>query len=121
MAELAENTGGAYITASDRLKKPLQQLIEDMTTYYEASYVPPIQEYDGKFRPVAVTAGAQGAEDTLPGRLFCRPSRRGLWNQALRSAAAEALERTATACRLEVPLRRLTPRRFAHRQRELLW
>ncbi len=54
LAELAGNTGGAYIAASDSLKKPLQQLIEDMTTYYEASYVPPIQEYDGKFRPVVV-------------------------------------------------------------------
>jgi VWFA-related protein len=60
LAQLAENTGGAYITASDRLKKPLQQLIEDMTTYYEASYVPPIQEYDGKFRPVAVKPVRKG-------------------------------------------------------------
>ncbi len=60
MSQLAENTGGAYITASDRLKKPLQQLIEDMTTYYEASYVPPIQEYDGKFRPVAVQSVRKG-------------------------------------------------------------
>ena len=55
LAELAESTGGAYITASDRLKKPLLQMIEDMTTYYEASYIPPVQQYDGKFRPVAVT------------------------------------------------------------------
>lgn len=54
LAELAGNTGGAYIVASDNLKKPLQQLIEDMTTYYEASYVPPVQEYDGKFRAVAI-------------------------------------------------------------------
>jgi len=60
LAELAKNTGGAYLTASDRLKKPLQQLIEDMTTYYEASYVPPIQEYDGKFRPVAVQPVRKG-------------------------------------------------------------
>jgi VWFA-related protein len=60
MAHLAEDTGGAYITASDRLKKPLQQLIADMTTYYEASYVPPIQEYDGKFRPVAVQSARKG-------------------------------------------------------------
>ncbi len=60
MAQLAENTGGAYITASDHLKKPLQQLIADMTTYYEASYAPPVQEYDGKFRPVAVTALRKG-------------------------------------------------------------
>jgi len=54
LAALAENTGGAYITASDRLKKPLLHMIEDMTTYYEASYVPPTREYDGKFRPVVV-------------------------------------------------------------------
>jgi VWFA-related protein len=60
MAQLAENTGGAYMTASDHLKKPLQQLITDMTTYYEASYAPPIQEYDGKFRPVAVTPVRKG-------------------------------------------------------------
>jgi VWFA-related protein len=60
LAQLAEKTGGAYITASDRLKKPLQQMIEDMTTYYEASYVPPIREYDGKFRPVAVTPLRKG-------------------------------------------------------------
>jgi VWFA-related protein len=60
MSQLAENTGGTYITASDRLKKPLQQLIEDMTTYYEASYIPPIQQYDGKFRPVAVQPVRKG-------------------------------------------------------------
>jgi VWFA-related protein len=54
LAELAGKTGGTYITATDDLKKPVQQLIEDMTTYYEASYVPPISEYDGKFRAVAV-------------------------------------------------------------------
>ncbi len=54
LAELAGSTGGAYIVPTDNLKKPLQQLVEDMTTYYEASYVPPIKEYDGKFRPVAV-------------------------------------------------------------------
>ena len=60
LAKLAQNTGGVYITASDRLKKPLQQLIEDMTTYYEASYVPPIREYDGKFRPVAVQPVRKG-------------------------------------------------------------
>jgi VWFA-related protein len=60
MSQLAENTGGAYITASDNLKKPLQQMIADMTTYYEASYVPPIQQYDGKFRPVAVQPVRKG-------------------------------------------------------------
>jgi VWFA-related protein len=54
IAELAVKTGGAYIVASDRLKRPLRQMVEDMNSYYEVSYVPPIQQYDGKFRPVAV-------------------------------------------------------------------
>ena len=60
VAQLAANTGGAYIFSQDNLKKPMQQLIEDMTTYYEASYVPPPQEYDGKFRPVAVQSLRKG-------------------------------------------------------------
>jgi VWFA-related protein len=60
LAELASGTGGAYIVPTDGLKKPLQQMMEDMTTYYEASYIPPIKEYDGKFRPVAVTPVRKG-------------------------------------------------------------
>ncbi len=53
-AELAESTGGVHITATDHLKKPMQQLVEDMTTYYEATYASPVQEYDGKFRTVSI-------------------------------------------------------------------
>lgn len=53
MQHLAEQTGGSYISG-DRLMKSVEQLIGDMTTYYEASYLPPIKVYDGKFRPVVV-------------------------------------------------------------------
>jgi VWFA-related protein len=53
MRSLAVGTGGSYITR-DRLQKSLDQMIEDMTTYYVASYVPPIKDYDGKFRPITV-------------------------------------------------------------------
>ncbi|MGP0020372.1 MAG: VWA domain-containing protein, partial [Candidatus Sulfotelmatobacter sp.] len=60
LAQLAANTGGAYIFSEDNLKKPFRQLVSDLTTYYEASYVPPIQEYDGKFRPVAVQPVRKG-------------------------------------------------------------
>jgi VWFA-related protein len=56
MADLAENTGGVYIDADSSLKKPLEQMVEDLTTYYEASYVPPIKEYDGSFRTIGVKA-----------------------------------------------------------------
>ncbi len=53
LAELAKNTGGAYVDAQDNVKRPLQQMLQDMTTYYEASYIPPIQEYDGSFRTIS--------------------------------------------------------------------
>ena len=29
-------------------------MVEDMTTYYQASYVPPNMEYDGSFRSIGV-------------------------------------------------------------------
>jgi VWFA-related protein len=53
MQSLAVGTGGSYITR-DRLQKSLEQILQDMTTYYVATYVPPIKEYDGEFRPIAV-------------------------------------------------------------------
>jgi VWFA-related protein len=73
LAELAFGTGGAYIAASDSLKNPLRQLIEDMTTYYEASYVPPIQEYDGRFRPVAVRPVRKGIKIRSRAGYFALP------------------------------------------------
>jgi VWFA-related protein len=53
MQQLAEGTGGTYI-AGDSLRKPLEQMIQDMTTYYVASYLPTFKEHDGKFHSVAV-------------------------------------------------------------------
>ena len=54
LKHLAEGTGGTYITTEDDLSKAAKQLMQDMTTYYEASYVPAIEEYDGSFRAIAV-------------------------------------------------------------------
>jgi VWFA-related protein len=54
MAGLAKATGGAYIDALTNTRKPLEQMAQDLTTYYQASYVPPFNQYDGKFRAIAV-------------------------------------------------------------------
>lgn len=54
MSDLSKNTGGLYIDAQVSVKGPLQQMIQDMTTYYQASYTPPAQEYDGTFRTIGV-------------------------------------------------------------------
>jgi VWFA-related protein len=54
MADFSKATGGAYIDAQNPTKKPLEQLVQDLSTYYQATYVPPFKEYDGKFRTIAV-------------------------------------------------------------------
>src|ERR1700722_4616376 len=74
LAEMAASTGGAYIVPTDSLRKPLQQLIEDMTTYYEASYTPPIQEYDGRFRPVSIKPIRKGLQCRSRAGYFALPS-----------------------------------------------
>ena len=53
MKSLAAETGGSYIPYI-HLQKALGQILQDMTTYYVATYVPPIKEYDGKFRPITI-------------------------------------------------------------------
>ena len=60
--ELAEGTGGSYIEGAHDLQKPLQRMIQDMTTYYEAFYLPTLKEYDGKFRSVAVKPLRKGVK-----------------------------------------------------------
>ncbi len=60
LAALAALTGAAYIDGQDSVKKPLEQMLQDMTTYYQASYVPPAQEYDGSFRPISVKSLRKG-------------------------------------------------------------
>jgi VWFA-related protein len=57
LAELAESTGGFLIANSNDLRAPLRRLSEDIQTYYEISYVPTIEKYDGSFRKVAVKLG----------------------------------------------------------------
>ncbi len=54
LTKLASGTGGIYIRAGGSTKKPLQQLHDDLTTYYEATYVPSIKTYNGAFRPIAI-------------------------------------------------------------------
>ena len=54
IGRLAEATGGRYIPAEVNMNKAIRQLVEDLTTYYVASYTPPISDYDGSFRAIAV-------------------------------------------------------------------
>ena len=74
IADLAHDTGGLYIDAQESLNKPLQQMLKDMTTYYQASYVPPFKEYDGTFRAIAIKSTRPGIKIHSRSGYFALPS-----------------------------------------------
>jgi hypothetical protein len=51
---LAEGTGGFLIGSTNDLRKPIQHLIEDVGTHYEAVYHPTSTKYDGHLRRIEV-------------------------------------------------------------------
>lgn len=56
LRDLAESTGGFLIGDSNDLRVPVRHVNEEISSYYELSYNPGIQAYDGSFRKLAVTA-----------------------------------------------------------------
>jgi VWFA-related protein len=54
--DLAESTGGFLIGDSNDLRIPLRHVNEEISAYYEVSFNPGIQNYDGSFRKLAVNA-----------------------------------------------------------------
>lgn len=60
LAALAANTGGTYVGSNENFRKPIKEMISDLSTYYEMSYIPPAREYDGTFHPVKVVSGRKG-------------------------------------------------------------
>jgi VWFA-related protein len=56
LRDLAESTGGFLIADSNDLRKPLREINEEISSYYELSYNPNIQNYDASFRKLAVAA-----------------------------------------------------------------
>jgi VWFA-related protein len=52
LANLAESTGGFLIANTNDFRDPLRKVTEDIQTYYEITYNPGIEKYDGSFRKV---------------------------------------------------------------------
>ena len=73
IADLSRDTGGLYVDAQESLKKPLQQMLEKMTTYYQASYVPPVSEYDGSFHAIAIKTTRPGVQIHTRSGYFALP------------------------------------------------
>jgi len=54
LRDLAQQTGGVTIAETNDYRAPLRTALEEVRTYYEASYAPHITVYDGKFRKVSI-------------------------------------------------------------------
>lgn len=54
LRDLSQQTGGVTIAETNDLRAPLRTVMDEVRTYYEASYAPHIAVYDGKFRRISV-------------------------------------------------------------------
>jgi len=54
LRDLAAQTGGVTIAETNDYRAPLRTAMEEVRTYYEASYAPHITVYDGKFRKISI-------------------------------------------------------------------
>jgi len=54
LAILADQTGGFLTANTNDFSAPLQRVMEEIDTYYELSYNPHVDKYDGKFRRIKV-------------------------------------------------------------------
>ena len=54
LANLADATGGFLIANTNDFRGPLHKVNEEISTYYEITYDPQINKFDGSFRKIAV-------------------------------------------------------------------
>lgn len=78
LAIMAKTTGGAYLFSEDNLKKPFRQAVADLDTYYEASYVPPPHEFDGRFHKIVIKPLRHGLKIQAEAGYFAIPKIAGM-------------------------------------------
>lgn len=60
MCLLAKQTGGDILIGNGRMTGPLKSLVQNLTTYYEASFIPPSGREDGSFHATAFKTSRRG-------------------------------------------------------------
>ena len=73
LKDLAKETGGAAIGESNDWKAPLRVAMEEVRTYFEASYTPQIATYDGRFRKIAVKVDRADVQVHTRGGYYALP------------------------------------------------
>ena len=78
LRRLAESTGGLYIDEWTDFRDSIDHIAEDMTSYYEASYMRAGGDDDGHFRPVTVKAARHNTQVQARAGYFSLPAGAGL-------------------------------------------
>jgi VWFA-related protein len=74
---LASDTGGKAIINTNDLNKPLQTVMDEVGTYYEASYNPHIKVYNGKFMKITVKVDRPGVHVITRSGFYALPKVNG--------------------------------------------
>jgi VWFA-related protein len=62
LMQLALETGGSFIGDNNRIGPRLQEINQELNSYYLLSYVPTSENYDGKFRAITVKTRRSGID-----------------------------------------------------------
>lgn len=77
LQELAESTGGALIANTNDLRQPLRKVDEEISSFYEISYQPHNDNYDGRFHEIGVKVNRSNAQVMSRSGYFSLPSMEG--------------------------------------------
>jgi VWFA-related protein len=73
LRDLSDQTGGLTIGETNDLRAPLRIVMDEVRSYYEASYDPHISVFDGKFRKISVKLDRPGIEVHTRSGYFALP------------------------------------------------
>jgi VWFA-related protein len=71
--DLAEGTGGFLVANTNDLKNPLHRINEDVNSYYEVTYKPDFENFDGSFRKIAVKSSESNVKIQARSGYFALP------------------------------------------------
>jgi VWFA-related protein len=74
LRDLARQTGGSYIGETNDYKAPMRTVMDEVRTFYEATYDPDIATYDGKFRKIMVKIDRPNIEVHTRSGYFALPT-----------------------------------------------
>lgn len=77
LRDLAQQTGGSTVAETNDWEAPLRIVMDEVRTYYEASYSPHIAVYDGKFRKISVRVDRPGVVVNTRSGYFAMPTVEG--------------------------------------------